>query len=143
MSRTGTLTAITVYIFMVGTVYQVALRHLWKPRGLQNIVDELLHSVIPVLVIIFWTLYENKKEVSYSQIPKWAIFPIAYFICILIRGSITRLYPYPFVNVNEIGLAEALINSVILLFIFLCIAVLFVFTGKSISKKQTTGTITS
>jgi hypothetical protein len=53
------------------------------------------------------------------------------------------LYPYPFVNVNEIGLAEALINSVILLFIFLCIAVLFVFTGKSISKKQTTGTITS
>src|SRR5690554_4316116 len=45
------LTAITVYISIVGLVYQVLLRHIWSPTGLQT-VDELLHSVVPVLVVI-------------------------------------------------------------------------------------------
>jgi hypothetical protein len=136
LNKAGTLTAITVYIFMVGTVYQIALRHLWTPGGLQNIVDELLHSFVPILVIIFWVFYENKREIRYAQIPKWSVFPISYLICILIRGHFTGIYPYPFVNVNEIGMPEALINSLILLLIFLCIATLFVFIGKSFSKRN-------
>lgn len=40
-------TAITVYITVVGLVYQVLLRRLWSPTGLQWVADELLHSVVP------------------------------------------------------------------------------------------------
>jgi hypothetical protein len=32
----GTLTAITVYITIVGLVYQIILRPLWQPTGLQK-----------------------------------------------------------------------------------------------------------
>ena len=64
----GTLSAITVYILMVGLVYQFVLRQIWHPEGLQKIVDELLHSVMPVLVIIFWYLYESIQSIKYSQI---------------------------------------------------------------------------
>ncbi|MEI7488593.1 MAG: Pr6Pr family membrane protein, partial [Chryseobacterium sp.] len=45
----GYLTAITVYITIVGATYQIILRGTWQPTGLQRIVDELLHSVMPVL----------------------------------------------------------------------------------------------
>lgn len=56
------LTAITVYITVVGLVYNVILRYLWHPAGLQLVVDELLHSVIPVLFILFWLIFVPKKN---------------------------------------------------------------------------------
>jgi hypothetical protein len=60
----GTLTAISVYITVVGLVYQIVLRPLWHPEGLQKIVDELLHAVVPIAVIIYWFLYEQKSLVK-------------------------------------------------------------------------------
>jgi hypothetical protein len=136
--RSGMLTAITVYIFMVGTVYQVMLRHTWNPEGMQFLVDELLHSIIPVLVILFWALYENKKDLRYSEIPIWAIYPITYLVLVLIRGKISNFYPYPFIKVSELGLKRSLINSVILLIIFLFFALIFVSAGRFFSKKKKT-----
>lgn len=133
-TRPGVLTAITVYIFMVGIVYQVALRHLWKPEGLQMVVDELLHTIMPVFAIIFWALYEKKAAVQYAQILKWAIYPLAYLVFVLIRGSYSNFYPYPFVSVDKIGIARVLINSVILLLVFLLAAAVFVLLGKRFSK---------
>ena len=64
INKSGTLTAITIYITVVGLVYQILLRHIWDPKGMQRVVDELLHSVIPILVIIFWYLYEDKKIIT-------------------------------------------------------------------------------
>ena len=50
LSAPGALTAITGYITMVGLIYQIALRHLWQPEGQQWVVDELLHTIIPIAV---------------------------------------------------------------------------------------------
>ena len=121
INKPGTLTAITVYISIVGLVYQVLLRHVWEPQGLQRIVDELLHSVIPILVFIFWFLYEEKKSLTYKTIPLWLIFPFIYLIYILIRGYFSDFYPYPFVDVISLGFKQVLLNSagLILFFIFI------------------------
>jgi hypothetical protein len=61
LNRAGVLTAITVYIIVVGLVYQLILRQVWEPTGMQKLVDELLHSINPILVLIFWFLYEKKS----------------------------------------------------------------------------------
>jgi hypothetical protein len=134
-SKPGTLTAITVYIFIVGIVYQLALRHIWNPQGLQRVVDELLHSVIPVLTIIFWFLYEVTKPVKYQRVFNWAIYPLAYLVFILIRGNSTSLYPYYFVDVTKLGMQTVLLNAAILLIAFLSVAAIFLFTGKKLLKK--------
>src|SRR5215213_3929165 len=42
--KPGLIAATTVYISIVGLVYQILLRHIWNPTGLQMLVDELLHS---------------------------------------------------------------------------------------------------
>lgn len=130
----GYLTAITVYITIVGATYQIILRGTWQPTGLQRIVDELLHSVMPVLTIIFWYLFENKAKVKYSQILKWAIFPIVYLIVILIRGSFSGFYPYPFVDVNVLGLTKVLINSLFVTIFFFIISFLYIRIGKALKK---------
>lgn len=135
-AKPGTLTAITVYITIVGIVYQVLLRHIWQPTGLQMIVDELLHTINPLLVILFWYLYEEKRPVKYNQILGWLLYPLVYLIFVLIRGSLSGFYPYPFVNVAEIGLRKTLLNSGLLLLFFILVACLFIAVGKKTEKKS-------
>jgi len=59
-SKQNTFTAIAVYITIVGVVYNLILRFLWKPEGLQWIVDELLHTAIPILFILLWFFFIPK-----------------------------------------------------------------------------------
>jgi hypothetical protein len=131
-SKPGTLTAVTVYITIVGLVYQILLRHVWQPTGIQKIVDELLHTVIPICVILFWYLYEEKSKVSFSQIPRWLIYPLLYLCYVLIRGHFSGFYPYPFVDVNNLGFTKVLINSAGLVAVFIGISALFIRVGKSL-----------
>ena len=121
VNQTGTLTAVTLYIVIVGLIYQLILRELWEPQGLQKIVDELLHTAIPSLVLIYWFIYE-KKTVTYKQIPKWLLYPFIYFIYILIRGYFSGFYPYPFVDVSKVGSGKVFNNSLMLLFLFATMA---------------------
>lgn len=120
------LTPITVYITIVGLVYQILLRHTWNPTGLQMIVDELLHSVIPFLVIVYWFLFQSRSESNYLQIAKWMLFPLLYLSYILIRGSLSGFYPYPFINVPNLGIQQVLINSALILIGFVVISAIFI-----------------
>lgn len=132
----GFLTAVAVYITIVGLVYQIVLRSMFKPAGLDFLVNELLHSVIPLIVIGFWYFYENTSSVNYSQIAKWMIYPLVYLIYILSRGSFSDYYPYPFVNVLNIGLQKVLLNSGILMFVFIGVSFAFVFVGKRFGRNR-------
>lgn len=129
----GLLSAITVYIVIVGLVYQVALRHIWDPQGLQKWVDELLHSAIPLGALIYWSLFE-KKSLRYSQIFAWSLYPLVYLIFTLIRGNISGFYPYPFIDVTAIGMQQSLINALIILALFMTISFLFIFINRKIRK---------
>lgn len=132
--KAGTLTAITVYITIVCLVYQVILRPLWTPTGLQKIVDELLHSVIPVLTICYWYLYEYRHTVSYKSITSWLIFPFVYLVYILIRGYFSGFYPYPFMDVSVLGFQQVTGNALGLLVLFTLMSFVFVYIGRRLKK---------
>jgi hypothetical protein len=134
ISKPGVLTALTVYITVVGLVYQFILRPLWAPQGLQKVVDELLHSFIPLLVIIYWYYNENKQATQYRQIPRWFIYPVVYLIYALLRGNISGFYPYPFIDVSKIGMQQVLINAGFLLLFFAGLSALFIAVGKVLKK---------
>jgi hypothetical protein len=135
--KPGILTATTVYISVVGLVYQVLLRHVWEPTGWQMLVDEMLHSVIPLYTVFFWYLFEDKAKVTWSILPKWLIYPLIYLGYIMLRGHYSAFYPYPFVNVTELGYNTVLINSFFLLVFFLILSAIFIALGKWIAKTQT------
>lgn len=133
--KAGVLTAICLYITIVGLVYQIVLRHIWEPTGMQMLVDELLHSVIPILTIFYWFRYENKREIQWGHLPYILIYPLIYLVYILVRGSFSGFYPYPFVNVTELGLNTVLFNSGILLIVFVVMAAALIGLGKLIHRK--------
>lgn len=133
-NRPGVLTAITVYIIVVGVVYQIVLRPIWDPQGLAKVVDELLHSLNPLMVLFYWWLYEKKSKVTMSQVPYFLVYPFIYLVYILIRGHYSGFYPYPFVNVSDLGCAKVAMNSFYLFLVFTTLSTAFVFLGKRYSK---------
>jgi hypothetical protein len=134
IKKSGMLTAITIYILIVGIIYQIILRSTWNPTGLQRIVDELLHTIIPLLVLFYWYKYENKSDLNYRQIPSWTVYPLLYLFYILIRGHFSDFYPYPFVDVINLDYSTVLINSFWILVFFMGLAMLFVRIGKVLNK---------
>ncbi|KDN53790.1 Pr6Pr family membrane protein [Flavobacterium seoulense] len=131
----ATLTSITVYISIVGLVYQVLLRHAWNPVGLQKIVDEMLHSVNPTLVLLYWFINKSDHSLQYKHILSWLIYPLIYLVCVLVRGHFSNFYPYPFLNVNIIGFQKVIINSIGMTLLFIIISILFVWISKLNPKK--------
>ncbi len=129
-SKTTNLTAITVYIIVVGAVYNLILRSLWHPTGLQQLTDELLHSAIPILFTLFWLIFVPKNELKWENAFRWLMYPLVYLMYILCRGAITDLYPYPFVDVNQLGYSKVLINSGGLAGVFLILSLLMILIGK-------------
>ncbi|WP_338647851.1 Pr6Pr family membrane protein [Flavobacterium sp. KS-LB2] len=129
-SKPKNTTAITLYITIVGIVYNAILRFLWAPTGLQKVADELLHSVIPILVLLYWILFVPKKTLEFKNIFPWLIFPAVYLVYTLVRGAFFSFYPYPFIDVILLGYEKVLINSFFMLLAFLFFGTLFIGIGK-------------
>jgi hypothetical protein len=128
------LTAILVYIMTVGLTYNTILRSLWKPEGLQLLADNLLHSIIPFLYLVFWVFFVRKQSLQWKDIFRWLIYPLLYLVYILVRGAYYGAYPYPFVDVVQLGYARVLLNSLVVTGIILFFSVVFVAVSKIIKK---------
>lgn len=135
-SKPGISTALAVYITIVGLVYQLILRGIWEPQGLQMIVDELLHSIIPVYYVLFWILSKDKSHTKWNNISQWMLYPIVYVTYVMLRGSLSGFYPYPFINPNALGYQQVLVNIVGLLLFFIMMSALFIFIAKKTKTSQ-------
>ena len=134
--RQQNLAAITVYIIIVGLIYNTILRFLWNPQGLQAVVDELLHAAIPVLAFICWLLFAGKDKLQWKDISSWLIYPLAYLAYVLLRGSSSGFYPYPFIDRAVLGTTKVLVNAAGITLLFTIISFAFVALGKYITKRQ-------
>jgi hypothetical protein len=124
--RPITLSAVTVYILIVGIVYNVILRSLWEPQGLQKWVDEALHTVQPLLYLVFWLLFVQKNELKWKHAFNWLLYPVAYIIYLLVSGPFTGFYPYPFADVNKLGYPAAMLNGVFIIAGFFVLSLLLI-----------------
>jgi hypothetical protein len=138
-SRTGRFfsspsatTSIAVYIFIVGLVYNIILRQLWQPTGRDRLADEVLHVAVPLLYLAYWFLYAAKSRLPFIKAFYWLAFPAIYLIYATLRGNMEGFYAYPFINVNESGYGRVVLNSAVLMIVFLVVSLLFI----AIANKQ-------
>ncbi len=134
-SRNLVRTAICTYITFVGLTYNILLRQLWQPSGLQKMVDELLHSVIPVIFILYWLIYTPKAGVQWKNALHWLIYPVVYIIVMLARGALSGYYPYPFIDVTVLGYPKVLLNGFGLIIAFLLLSCVFIAIGKLMNRR--------
>ncbi|MFC4721748.1 Pr6Pr family membrane protein [Geojedonia litorea] len=136
LSSKGSITAITTFILIVGLVYQVALRAVWQPTGLQQLVDELLHTIIPIYMLIYWFFKVEENDLQFKPLFRWLLYPLLFIVIILARGHASGYYPYPFLNVTEIGYNQALLNIGIILATCVMMLLGLRLIGQLIIKKQ-------
>jgi hypothetical protein len=135
LTRPSTMSAVTVYIFIVGLTYSLLLRSIWDPTGLSLVLDVALHDITPILYVLFWLFFVPKGTLRWSQPLYWLIYPLLYVLYSLVRGAITGRYPYYFVDVTLLGYPKALLNTVLLLIGFWIVGLIAVaidrFAGRS------------
>ena len=134
-SRRGVLTAIAVYISIVCLVYNIVLRGTVHPVGWHRVADELLHAVCPPLFVLFWVIYVPKQNINWKDAFSWLWYPFFYLVYILIRGSLSALYPYFFLNAVNLGYPQVFINIAMLMVVFLAFCMLYVFIARLITRR--------
>jgi len=141
-ARPSMQTAIAVYLVVVCVGYNLLLRDLWHPTGLQFWIDELLHDVIPLLFLVYWLFFVLKGKLNTMHPISWLLFPVLYLLFILMRGSVDGFYPYPFMHVEEIGYRAVLQNSGWLLLAFVITSYFFVAIDKLLYRRKQRTVIT-
>jgi hypothetical protein len=125
LRRPAAVTAVVVCMVFVGIAYNLLLRHLWTPSGGRAWLNETLHTVIPLLCAIYWLSFVPRFQMTLRGCLLWFVYPLGYLLVTFWRGSTTDFYPYPFIDVGQLGYARVLINTALLLASFVALMATF------------------
>lgn len=121
--RASRAAGLLVSILLVGLVYHAVLARLWSPQGLQWWADQGLHSAMPLATLVWWLGFAP-KTVRPGDVKGWMIWPLAYCAYALIRGVVTGVWAYPFLNADSLGWPRVALNTLGVLLCFLAISAL-------------------
>lgn len=119
------VTAVTCYIVFVGFAYNLLLRHLWTPSGWRMVLNESLHTLVPLLDALYWLLFVPRFHLTLRHLLWWLVYPLGYLALTMARGAVSDFYPYPFIDVGELGYGRVFINASLLVLAFLLLAAVF------------------
>ncbi|MFA5899314.1 MAG: Pr6Pr family membrane protein [Hyphomicrobium sp.] len=130
LSRPTVQTAVAGYMIMVGLVYYVLLAGLSHREGWQLVLEHILHAVTPPLFAIGWLAFVDKRDLDVGIGVRALVYPLAYGGYTLIHGAGTGWYPYPFLDVDELGYARVLVNIAGLVAAFVALEALLAVVGR-------------
>jgi hypothetical protein len=133
--RPAVRAALATYILMVSVVYHMLIVPYWNPQGFTWLTATGLNTVMPILYIIDWLFFAEKRPIFYKHLPYWLIFPTVYGVTSIIRGLFTNVYPYPFLNVAELGIGDVLFNMFGLVAVFAVVGPIFIKVAHLISDR--------
>jgi ABC-type cobalt transport system substrate-binding protein len=107
----GCSTAIVSYITFVSIGYHTLFEDMYEPEKITLGIDLLLHLVNPLLYLIYWWIYEAKKDLEWNLLPLLLILPFLYIVYVLLVGIIFNEYPYEFFDVDESGYLQVILFS--------------------------------
>lgn len=96
---------------MTGVVYHLLLRSTHDVQGVYVLTNLLDHTVIPVLAVLVWLLAGPRPRTDARTALLSVALPLAWVGWTFARGSVVDSYPYPFLDVTEIGVGAAATNT--------------------------------
>lgn len=129
------LACVATSIALVGIAYHLLLRNVWDPQGAQWVADVVLHYAVPMLFVLWWVVCAPMPLLRWWRPLVWAAYPAAYLAYALLRGLWLGTYPYPFIDVAQLGYGGVVLNALGLLLAFFVLA--WVLVGVKLSKEKT------
>ncbi len=128
---------IALYIGVTGMIYFLILRHLWQPQGAQWWADTGLHYATPALYSAWWLLGVRHGGLRWNTILSWLAFPLGYLLWVFLRGAWAHEYPYPFIDVGQLGWAAVMRNAAGVLAAFVGLGAVLVAVDRSLARART------
>ena len=105
------LGGLTLAIVLVGVVYFTLLQGLHILSGPALLADFLLHKASPALMLLWWLLFAPRGRLRRDAPWWWSAYPVCYFAYALARGQVEQRYPYPFIDLGELGWVQVALNA--------------------------------
>jgi hypothetical protein len=121
--RAAHLSAVLM-ITVTFVVVIVALDPITDYEGKAAAADFLTHKLVPVMAVLGWILFGPRGAVSTRVAATSVVVPVAWLAFTLARGPLARdYYPYPFIDVGELGYGRVLVNVALVTVLFVGLAV--------------------
>lgn len=127
--------AATLWICITGLVYHTLLSGPFAMAGSDvepwALTSILMHTVTPVLAFVDWVLTgQSARTLRWRWSAWWLGYPLAYLAFALIRGLFVSEYPYPFVDVAELGYGGVTVMSIGLCLVFWLLGLAVIGLGR-------------
>ncbi len=94
--------------------------------GIWVLTDFSLHYLTPAMCVSGWVLFGPRPRMSTKVFKLFLVWPAIWLAYTFARGAIIGWYPYPFLDVTELGYAQVLLATACVLAIGLAVARAFV-----------------
>ena len=135
--------AVLVYIAVVSCTYEVLLRHLWTPRGVQIVRDALMHDVVPALTLLFWLTCAPKAPLPWPGPLRWLAYPLTYFLVTMVAGAAGAGYPYAFLDPGILGTPGLIRNALAFTLVFYGLGLGVTALAGAMTRHRAGGRVTS
>ena len=111
----GARNAAVLYMAITGVVFALLLSGLQEDlQTSASWVDFVVHKLMPVVLVADWLVDRPRHRLPRWTVLAWLAYPLAWLVYTLVRGASADWYPYPFVDVSDLGYGGVLARSVVL-----------------------------
>jgi len=97
-----------IITFLVVNLY---LNRFYTPTGWHLVLNDIVHVSVPILATLGWLVFGPRIPFRMKYV-WWALsIGVAWLVVTFAHGAIIRWYPYPFLDVDRIGVVKSLVNS--------------------------------
>ncbi|NNE56512.1 MAG: Pr6Pr family membrane protein [Hellea sp.] len=114
------LTALTLWITIVGVVYHGLLSSDHNPVGILGITNIAHHTIVPIGTVFVWLLTKSREKIALSSPFVWLVFPLGYGLYAIARGALVDgTYPYFYMDPDIVGWAGVIKSQIGFVALFL------------------------
>lgn len=136
LARARVRGAVALYIGVTGSIYFFVLRHLWQPEGAQWWADTGLHYAVPLAYWAWWLACVPHGTLRWRDVAGWLLFPLGYVAWVFLRGAWVGEYPYPFIDVAQLGWARVGVNALGVMGVFVALGWVVVGLDRVLGRRK-------
>jgi hypothetical protein len=121
VARLDALLGITI----TGLVFAIVLAPQLHLTGAALVATIGFHYVSPVAYVLAWLVLGPRPRIGWHTIVLAFIWPVLWLFYIFVQGAFTDWYPYPFLDVTDIGLGTAIRNAAAVVLLGIALAALY------------------
>lgn len=126
-------------ITVTGLVFALVLAGDSHPTGLAWWLNLMFHYAAPPIAVVGWLLFGPRHRIDLASLGCALIWPLLWIGYTLAHGAASGWYPYPFLNVTELGYAVALRNLALVVVLGLVLLAAFAGLDRLLARSRWAG----